>query len=631
ILDTPGVNPSFRKRLIIAIQRIATTSGLYPTCYELREVIVNAGGHPENSGGFADIYKGSFRGQIVCLKTFRLSQATQIDYTLRQISKEVLLWGQLEHPNIATIYGIFRFQSRISIVSPWMHNGDIRTYLARDPHAPRLHLVIDIASGLLYLHQNSIVHGDLKGLNILIDDAGRARLADFGISSVTDATILAWTTQARGTSKGGTVRWQAPELFNPVDSDLPTNTMESDVYAWGCVCFEVFTGENPFNHIRNNFAVIMHVNSGGRPVLPVPLNSIPGMTDEVWALMEHCWKKDPNDRPTCAEIIRSLSSQVSKGDTRHVAKDVLSPSGFRREMSDNTKVLDVELLDHILSNTVSEEEFSADENSWIDRDVMESKPVKGREFDVKAKDLLKEFFHRMDGGQRWMSIIGDIKFNRYVMGPPVREGIEVARKEHVEELSKTLKHKLETFTETVTSSNDLYLSNCWREICEHEANNLKGVSYPYGVELLHTIGFVYCSKAKQFLANKQTLFGVGGLLHSAKEKYHIVSEKLSRMRGVIQIASVEADIEWAEREGLSLREVDKLQEKHSAKALQTWLEVAFGGYQQVKIETGSVLRDTCDRVLEDPNITSEAAQWRAVALQILGEAFMAPRIGQALG
>ncbi|KAG6811443.1 hypothetical protein H0H92_007360 [Tricholoma furcatifolium] len=119
-----------------------------------------------------------------------------------------------------------------------MKHGDINAYLKNNPATPRLPLAVDVASGLWYLHENDIIHGDLKGPNILIDDAGQARLADFGISGVSDSNIIAWTSQSSGGSQGGSVRWQAPELFDVQNDAGVKNSTSSDVYAWGCVAYE---------------------------------------------------------------------------------------------------------------------------------------------------------------------------------------------------------------------------------------------------------------------------------------------------------------------------------------------------------------------------------------------------------
>ena len=75
-------------------------------------------------------------------------------------------------------------------------------------------------------------------MNILVDASGRACVADFGLSALNESKIASWTSNAVG-SNGGTARWQAPELNDP-ETDLPVqNSKESDIYAWGCVCYEV--------------------------------------------------------------------------------------------------------------------------------------------------------------------------------------------------------------------------------------------------------------------------------------------------------------------------------------------------------------------------------------------------------
>ncbi|KAG6905046.1 hypothetical protein DXG01_005409 [Tephrocybe rancida] len=134
LLEDTKLDDDFRRRLIVATQRLCTKSGLYPVCYELKDIIRDDNG-PVTGGGFADIYKGTFEGQVVCLKTIRVYQ-DKIDDLLKVFSKEVVLWGQLSHKNILPIYGLFRFdkKSRLCIVSPWMKNGDIVAYLKVNPN-----------------------------------------------------------------------------------------------------------------------------------------------------------------------------------------------------------------------------------------------------------------------------------------------------------------------------------------------------------------------------------------------------------------------------------------------------------------------------------------------------------------
>jgi len=173
------------------------------------------------------------------------------------------------------------------------------------------------------------------------------------------------------------------------------------------------------------------------------------------------------------------------------------------------------------------------------------------------------------------------------------------------------------FSESATGPDDPHVSNSWRTICALEAEELKKESY--GADLLQTIGFVYVAKAKHHLATNQTFLGVGGWLHNVQGKYHVFSETVSTLRSAIELKAVFDQIHAAEKAGnLSPEEKRKLEEQAAEKGLQALFKGA-------KLEIESVLRETCDRILEDPSIPSEKAHLRAVALQMLGEAYMSVR------
>ena len=75
-------------------------------------------------------------------------------------------------------------------------------------------------------------------MNILVTESGKACLADFGLSNHVDAEMLTWTSESSANHTGGTVRWKAPELFDP-ENENSKPTKETDVYAFSCVCYEV--------------------------------------------------------------------------------------------------------------------------------------------------------------------------------------------------------------------------------------------------------------------------------------------------------------------------------------------------------------------------------------------------------
>ncbi|KAG5335134.1 hypothetical protein C0989_002325 [Termitomyces sp. Mn162] len=359
LLDTPDLDAQLRRSLIIATRRLSERSKLYPVCYTLKD-ITQIDTDPVAAGGFGDIYKAEFEGQTVCLKVIHLYQNTEKEFLLKRFSKEVILWSQLSHPNILPMYGLYRFRNGLCFVAPWMDNGEISVYLKQNPMVDRLFMCSEITQGLKYLHEESIVHGDLKSSNILIDRTGRVRISDFGISFVLDSDIVAWTTQSVESSKGGSSRWQAPELLTTGENDeVVTCTTPSDIYALGCVFYEIFVGNVPFYNISRDATVISKVQSGMRP--PKPLESdLPwqnwGLTESIWILIEDCWKENPSQRPTAEQVLLRLPSIPSHQNESSRRGSMLSTVHFRRRMNkpldETSKSISKKLLDDLVQSTM---------------------------------------------------------------------------------------------------------------------------------------------------------------------------------------------------------------------------------------------------------------------------------------
>ncbi|KAJ6592819.1 kinase-like domain-containing protein, partial [Mycena capillaripes] len=111
-----------------------------------------------------------------------------------------------------------------------MENGNMMEFLKKEPNANRLSLMLDVALGLEYLHDQNVVHGDLKAINILVTQSRRACIADFGLSSIANTMTLRFT-HSTAHVRGGTARYQAPEIIQGGS----LNHFGSDVYAFACV------------------------------------------------------------------------------------------------------------------------------------------------------------------------------------------------------------------------------------------------------------------------------------------------------------------------------------------------------------------------------------------------------------
>ncbi|KDQ54667.1 hypothetical protein JAAARDRAFT_182151 [Jaapia argillacea MUCL 33604] len=267
---------------------------------------------PICGGGFADIFRGflsphnwkTVNSSAVALKRLRVYGPPKARQQLeKKFCQEALIWKHLDHEHILPFLGIDRvtFPPLLCMVSPWMKNGNVLKYLEEHP-SPRANideLLLEVTKGLEYMHALQIVHGDLRGTNIFIDDDGHVRLADFGLIGFADAT-----TQSQSGHRSGSVRWMAPELHSPelfADIHKFQRTAASDIYAFGCVCLEIYTGLPPFFDYPHDSAALLQIMIGNRPVRPLATQVYKPMSDVLWDFVERCWAQQPLSRPNVVE------------------------------------------------------------------------------------------------------------------------------------------------------------------------------------------------------------------------------------------------------------------------------------------------------------------------------------------
>ncbi|KAG9031995.1 hypothetical protein FRB95_002017 [Tulasnella sp. JGI-2019a] len=263
-------------------------------------------------GGFGVVRKGRWNNIIVAVK----EMAPNTDP--RMLLKEIKVWNRLHHPHVLPFLGASIAASPPFIVSQYMPNGDVRRYLAKNPNANRVQLVHEIALGMLYIHSKNIVHGDLKQVNILIDDAFKARISDFGLSEIKQ---YATSTLAGQSSRGpdttlvggaaGTLRYMSPEaLQGVVDKG-------SDVYAFAMTVYEIFTNIPPFLLVPDG-AIYRHVGEKhtrlARPTDPATINR--GLNDAMWDLIWNASQPFATDRPDFG-VICKMTERLA--DDRHLA------------------------------------------------------------------------------------------------------------------------------------------------------------------------------------------------------------------------------------------------------------------------------------------------------------------------
>ncbi|CAE6452967.1 unnamed protein product [Rhizoctonia solani] len=169
-------------------------------------------------GGYGDIRVGKLRNKTkVAIKTLRMTSTGQSDdKLLKHATHEIYLWSRMKHENIHRLLGVIVVEGHsLGMVSEWMHNGNLRDYMLRHPGFDRYKTCMQIASGLAYMHEWNAIHGDLKAMNVLVSSEGVAQLTDFGVSTISVASIgFTTTTSALALSARWAVRSRTTSGFS---------------------------------------------------------------------------------------------------------------------------------------------------------------------------------------------------------------------------------------------------------------------------------------------------------------------------------------------------------------------------------------------------------------------------------
>ncbi|KAF9781215.1 kinase-like domain-containing protein [Thelephora terrestris] len=290
------------------MRKLAYNSGQVPPLYQVNRRSLRREETIIAAGTFAEVRRGRLDNKAVAIRTLRIDQKTNGDKHQKLFCKECIIWMKISHPNLLPLIGIDidSQTGHYSMISELMANGNIREYI-RQNSANRHRLLEDIAAGLCYLHEHDIVHGDLKGNNILItnETPPRACLADFGISTLAPSTSGVTATD----NAGGTFLYMAPELIAPstIGSSSARPTKPADIYALGMVILEVLTGALPFSEKGwVTTEVTYRVVSGERPTKPDDAEQI-GFGGRTWELVEECWVQQPTRRPKIEQVLAHLT------------------------------------------------------------------------------------------------------------------------------------------------------------------------------------------------------------------------------------------------------------------------------------------------------------------------------------
>ncbi|KAG1367785.1 integrin-linked protein kinase 1 [Cocos nucifera] len=254
-----------------------------------------------------NITKGTFRvatwrGIQVAVKRLGEDVITDED-KVTAFRDELALLQQIRHPNVVQFLGAVTQSSPMMIVTEYLPKGDLRDFLKRKgtlKPALAVRFALDIARGMNYLHEHkpeAIIHRDLEPSNVLRDDSGHLKVADFGVSkllkvakTVREDRPLTWQDTA--------CRYVAPEVFRNEEYD-----MKVDVFSFSLILQEMIEGCSPFSHIQDNEVPKAYASKERPSFRASPKLYACGLKE----LIEQCWSENPADRPAFREIIVRLT------------------------------------------------------------------------------------------------------------------------------------------------------------------------------------------------------------------------------------------------------------------------------------------------------------------------------------
>ncbi|KXN89685.1 hypothetical protein AN958_05347 [Leucoagaricus sp. SymC.cos] len=307
-----------RNCVLAILSRITSSTLIFPQRFELKG-IKHGPRKFVDEGGCGTVYQGA--DPTICIKLMkRLDTGTLMPWI-----KEVILWAHSSHPNVLLFLGVFLEGQSNSpqpcLISPFMKSGNLKNYAAQLLQKSQLPLISDVVNGLQYLHDLGVVHGDLKGENVLISDEGCGLITNFGTSHINTASA------ATGSLSSTMLRFSAPETMNShAQLTLPTQ--------FG----QILLRKPPFYQYQLEVQIIAALTQKEIPKRPGFSDEDDAEKDEfdwdddikqdydviddqAWSLIVKCCAPKPEDQPDIARV-QELVVDLKIHDDHLVPKDV---------------------------------------------------------------------------------------------------------------------------------------------------------------------------------------------------------------------------------------------------------------------------------------------------------------------
>ena len=208
--------------------------------------------------------------------------------------------ARLNHPNVTQIFAIEETDDDLFIVMEYVEGTELKDGIEEDKLSleEKVHIARQIASGLRAAHEKQIVHRDIKSKNIMISEAGTVKVMDFGLARMQGSEHIT----NPGTTVG-TTSYMSPEQLHGEEA-----TIQSDIWSYGVVLYELFTGRLPFQGAYEPAIMYAIVEED-----PLPMGEVP---DNIQYVIQRCLEKEPADRyREMDDILQDISEGESKSGT----------------------------------------------------------------------------------------------------------------------------------------------------------------------------------------------------------------------------------------------------------------------------------------------------------------------------
>ncbi|XP_071602562.1 mitogen-activated protein kinase kinase kinase 19 isoform X1 [Heliangelus exortis] len=250
-------------------------------------------------GAYGTVYCGlTSQGQLIAVKQVVLGTSDQLttEKEYQKFHEEVDLLKTLKHVNIVTYLGTCLEDNILSIFMEFVPGGSISSIINRFGPLPEIVLckyTKQILQGVSYLHDNCVVHRDIKGNNVMLMPNGVIKLIDFGCARRLAWVSLSGTQSETLKSVHGTPYWMAPEVINESGYGR-----KSDIWSLGCTVFEMATGKPPLASM-DRIAAMFYIGAhrGLMPSLPDRFSGT--AVDFVRA----CLTRDQHERPSALQLL----------------------------------------------------------------------------------------------------------------------------------------------------------------------------------------------------------------------------------------------------------------------------------------------------------------------------------------